>query len=225
MEVMKSLNKHKLNFNPTWEYVKDNLDGVNALSVELLNLLNFKNGYFFTLLPDDANLEEIYHFNCGGILPQYPEEEHIVNGHKSTYSWIPNINNELSQLILKEIETKHQLSCLMDDVSGSPKDKYYTLFSDNFSLFYENEVYFLLKRENISIELISKCLRFSTSFWHSLCVFTTADFTSVTKYLNLEKIDEICSTTELVMVGAYDGEGYVFWEKNLDGADKGFFVE
>ena len=68
-------------------------------------------------------------------------------------------------------------------------------------------------------------MRWSTSFWHSLCVFTTADFTGVTQTLSLEKIKEICLKTELVMVAAYDGEGYVFWEKNLTNTSKGFFAE
>ena len=55
----KKLNKHMLDFNPTWEYIQDELDKANALSSELLNLLNFKNGHFFALLPNETNLEEI----------------------------------------------------------------------------------------------------------------------------------------------------------------------
>jgi hypothetical protein len=222
---MKQLIKHKLKFDSAWEYVRENLDNVNALSSELLNLLDFKNGYFFTLLPDEANLTEIYHFKCGGILLQYPEEEHVVNGYKSTYSWIPDIDKELSPLILKEIKSKYELSCLIDDVSASPKDKYYTLYSDNFSFFYGDEVYYLLKKNNVSVELLLKCLRASTSFWHSLCVFTTADFNGVTETLSLEKIKEVCLKTQLVMVGAYDGEGYLFWEKNITNASMEFFAE
>lgn len=224
MEVMKKLNKHQLEFNPVWEYVQDNLDDVNTLSSELLQLLDFKKGHFFTLLPNDANFEEIYHFKYGGILPQYPEEKYFINGHWSSYSWIPDIYLELSQLILKEITYKDRLSCFMDDVLASPKDEYYTLYSDNFSLFYDEEVYYLINKENISLELLRKCLRFTTSFWHSLCVFTRGDFNGLTT-LGLEKIKEICLKTDLVMIGAYDGEGYVFWEKNLTSTEKGFFEE
>jgi hypothetical protein len=114
----------------------------------------------------------------------------------------------------------------MDDVSGStPKDKTHPCFSDDYSLFHDDEVYSLLKKDNITIDLILTCLRFSNSFWHSLCVFTTADFTNVFKNLSLKKIKEICLTIELVMIGAYDGEGYVFWEKKLTNGSKGFFAE
>jgi hypothetical protein len=225
MEMMKQLNKHKLDFDLVWEYVQDDLDKTNALSSELLNSLAFKDGYFFTLLPDDANLKNIYDFKGGLVLPQYPEEEHIVNDHRSTYSWVPDIEDEMSHLILKEIKSKDDLSCIFDNVSGTASDIYYIHFSDAHPLFYEKEVYFLLEQNNLSIELVLKCLKASFSFWHSLCVFTTADFTNVSKNLSLEKINEICLTIELVMIGAYDGEGYVFWEKKLTNASKGFFAE
>ena len=55
-------------------------------------------------------------------------------------------------------------------------------------------------------------------------MLTSANLTEVNKTLSLEKIKEICLKTELAMVGAYDGEGFVFWEKNLD-EGKGFFTE
>jgi hypothetical protein len=222
---MKRLNKHKLDFESAYEYIKDNLDKVNALSAELLKLVNFKNGHFFTLLPDNANFERIYDFEWGGVLPPNPIEECIVNGHKSTYSIKNSINDELSPLILKEIKSKYELSCVFDKVSGTPSNAYYIYYSDAHPLFNEKEVYFLIEQKNISIDVLLKCLRASTSFWHSLCVFTTADFNGVTETLSLEKIKEICLKTQLVMVGAYDGEGYLFWEKNITNASIEFFAE
>jgi hypothetical protein len=222
---MKRLNKHKLDFSFAWKYVQDDLDKTNALSSELLNLLNFKNGYFFTLLPDDANTQAIHNFKVGGILPQNPIEEYFLNGHKATYSIKTSIRDELSQLILKEMASHKRLSCIFDDVGCSPtKSKGYPLF-DSHGLFYENESYYLLQKSKISIELIEECLKVSNAFWHSLCLFTTADFSGVTKILNLEKIKEICLTTEMVMIGAYDAEGYVFWEKKLTNVSKNFFAK
>ena len=221
---MQQLIKYKLDFDPTWKYFKENLDNVNALSSELLNLLNFKNGYFFTLLPDNANFKNIYHFKEGLILPQNPIQTQIINGNRLAFSWTPNIDNELSQLILKEISSNPQFSCIMDNVLGAPEDKNHPCYSDNYTLFYDDEIYSLLNN-NISYDLISLYLRYSHTIWHSLCVLTKADFSNFTKTINLEKIKEICLKTELVIVGAYDGEGYVFWEKNLTNGSKGFFEE
>ena len=68
-------------------------------------------------------------------------------GHWSTYSWIPNIRDEISQLILKEIELEKRLSCVFDDVSGTrPKDTFHPCLTDNYTSFHNDEVYYILKR-------------------------------------------------------------------------------
>lgn len=224
MEIMKNLNKHILNFDLTWIYVEDQLNGTNTLSSEILNIIKLKEGCFFTLLPDDADLKEIYNFKCGGILPQYPEEENIINGVKSTFSWIPNIRKEIAHLILTIFSMNQDVSCLIDCVLSSPKDEYYQLYSDNYSYFLDDEVYFILSKNNFSSENLLKCLDESESFWHSLCVLTKANLSEEKIILSKAKIKEICSFTELAMVGAYDGEGYVFWEKNSKNKNNSFFA-
>ncbi len=223
MEVMKKLNKYILEFNTAWEYIQNNLDNANTLSSELLKLLNFKNGNFFTLLPSDANFVEINHFNSGGILQQLPEEKEFINGKWSTYTWIPNIRNEIAQMIRDEIESKNEIFCMFDNVSGTASDIYYTNYFDAQPLFYEKEVYFFLRSNNISLELVSKCLKASFSFWHSLGLFTTCDIPILSKTINLEQIQDVCLKTQLFFIGAYDGEGYVFWEKTPKKGSKGFF--
>ena len=146
-----------------------------------------------------------------------------MNERIARYSVKNSIRDEVAPLIFKEIISKPQFSCVIDKVTGTANSVYYDTYSDCNPLFYEKEVYFLLDKKNISTEVISKCLRASTSFWHSLCVFTTADFAGVIKFLSKEKIEEICLKTELIMIGAYDGEGYVFWEKNRVNVGRGFF--
>lgn len=212
---MKQLHKHELDFDPAREYVQNSLDKANTLSSELLNLLNFKNGIFFTLLPNDANIERLYEFKAGGILPQNPIQEYVVAGEKATYSIIPTIGDEVSELILKEIKSKEKLCCVFDDVLRSPADKHHMDLFHAHGLSYDNEVYYLLDKGNISSELIMQCLRASNAFWHSLCVLTEATISGIRdKRLSLEKVKEICLGTKLMMVGAYDAEGYVFWEKS-----------
>ncbi|MFI0436150.1 MAG: hypothetical protein ACH350_10605 [Parachlamydiaceae bacterium] len=217
------LDKYELNYENALEYVKNDLDDVNVLSKELLKLLNFKNGYFFTMLPSRAKFKEIYNFKVGGILPQNPIKEYYVDGIKSNYSVKNSINNELSFLILNEMKKNFDLSFVVDKVTGTANNVYYYTFSDCNPLFYNEEVYFLLNKVNASAEVICKCLQASTSFWHSLSIFTMADLVNVKKTFTLEQIKEICVKTELIMVGAYDGEGYVFWEKNKANSGRNFF--
>jgi hypothetical protein len=214
IKIMKHLNKHKLDFFPTWKYVQDALDNANTLSLELLSYVNFKDGFFFTLLPPDANIERIYEFESGMVLHQNPEQICFIAGEKSTYAIIPTIRDELSRLILEDIKSKDQLSCIFDDVLHSSNDKFYRNLIFSHGLFYENELYYLIQKNEFSYELIKQCLRASNAFWHSLCILTRANFSNFKKKMNLEMIKEICITAELILIGSYDGEGYVFWEKS-----------
>lgn len=213
--MIRKLKKHKLDFDRTWTYVKDSLENVNVLSTELMNLLNFKTGNFFTLLPEDANVDKIYIFEWGGILPQNPIQEYYINEHKAYYSIKNSIEERLSLLLLKEIRSNPLLSYVMDEVNGpTPKDKSHPFYLDNYSKFYKEEIYFIVNKYNMAEEIVLKCLRLSNAIWHSLSVMTTADFNEKSKFLTLEKINEVCLLCELISIGAYNGEGYVFWEKN-----------
>lgn len=219
---MKELHKKILDFETTLKYVQDNLDETNALSSELLKLVNFKNGYFFTLLPENANFKSIHDFNAGWILPSNPVIEYPVNESMASYSIKNSIEDELIPLIFELIKSKTNFTCIMDDFEGYPKNRYPIHYRDNYSLFYGDEVYFRLAKDNLSKELVEKCLRASNKIWHSLCVFTTANLIGVSKTLNLDTIKEICLKAELVMVCAYDGESYVFWEKEPPNCNKEF---
>jgi hypothetical protein len=181
-------------------------------------------GYFVTLLPTDANIQAKHNFDAGWILPPNPIQEYIVEGQTCRYSIKKSIMDDLSNLILKEMRSRKKLCTVMDDVNGDkPKDESHPCFSDNYTVFYNNEVYSLVNSKNLSTQVISKCLKDSLSFWHSLGVLTTADLTNVDKEFSYENMKEICLKTEVVFVGAYDGEGYVFWEKNPTEGSKGYF--
>jgi hypothetical protein len=224
MENVVTLKKYTLDYTPSWEYVLDNLKNVNTLSDQLISILDFKNGHFFTLLPDDANFNLIYNFKEGMILPQFPKQEMISDGQKATYSLIPNIRNELVELLLKEIKLDKKSYYIIDKVTGTAGNNYNIHYQECHPLFHKDEVYFLLGTNNISINVLSKCLSASISFWHSLCVLTKSEMKNVKQDFTIEKIREVCQNVELVIIGAYDGEGYIFWEKNPTKENKGFFL-
>jgi hypothetical protein len=80
-------------------------------------------------------------------------------------------------MVFMHIMLKNGLSCIFDDVLRSADNKFYKDLILCNGGFYENELYYLVKKSNISDELIKRCLMASSSsFWHSLCVLTEADF-------------------------------------------------
>lgn len=212
---MKVLKKYELNFVYALKFFKDNLSKTNTLSDELLKEINFEKGYFFTMLPDDAHSENLYDFTVG-ILPENQPQEYFINNKRATYSEIPTIREETSELISKYINEKKQLKCVFDDVNcNAKKEMSLDDFFQHYRLKYKDEVYLLLNHAFISKTTILQCLRHSNAIWHSLCVLTSCSFKDVSnRELSLEKIKEICLKTEMVIIGAYDGEGYLFWKKN-----------
>lgn len=117
------------------------------------------------------------------------------------------MDEEVSEIIFKLIN-KNTLA-IFDDVQRKPSK-----VKSREEYFYNNEVYYLVDHRNKSYPLIRDCLKFTNAFWHALCDITDTNCEDLkSNYLNLEIIKQICQQAKLVIIGAYDSEGYIFWEK------------
>jgi hypothetical protein len=214
-EIMRKLYRYELDFERTIKFFKDNLDVKNALSSGLLNLVDFKSGIFFTLLTSGSDLERLYEFKSGVILPQNPIIVTETDGKKSRSQEIPTIKEELSDFLYHKISSNPKLSCIFDEVTLSPDDSSLEEFYEKKSVYlYKNEIIYVIREPNKNHEFISDCIWNSFSFWHSVGALTEADcFKTDSNILSLEDIQTICNTATMILVGAYDGEGYVLWER------------
>jgi hypothetical protein len=192
-KIMKKLNRYNLDFESAFNYVKKNLGGVNELSSQFLKTLHVNSGVFFVLLPEDADVKRIHEFNSGYITSF--------------------LDKEICRYVVDKT-IKKSYSYIFDDVSVNTSDNFKDDFSTNYSLFYRNEVYYVIKKGMLSEDIFYKCMNASNGIWHSLCLVTEADFDEKPeKKIDENKISEICLNTQLAMIGAYDGECYIFWEK------------
>jgi hypothetical protein len=56
----------------------------------------------------------------------------------------------------------------------------------------------------------------SNTIWHSLCVVSKTSFLPAPdRGIQEGEIIHLAKCAELILIGAYDGEGYVFWQKQL----------
>jgi hypothetical protein len=218
---MSKLIKHSINFKLGLDYVTEELENVNTLSTELLIKLDFNEGLFFSLLPDNANTDAKHKFRAGGILPPNPIEEYILDGKTCRFSVKKSIIDDFSILIFQEFKLRKMLCAVLDDVDCKPDDSKGFLLFDECGLFFQKESYYYFTHS--SVGKLSQGLQVSGSFWHSLGVLTTANLSMVDKELSYENMLDICAKTELAFVGAYDGEGYVFWEKHPHKGTRGYF--
>jgi hypothetical protein len=75
-----------------------------------------------------------------------------------------------------------------------------------------SDVYFILDKSN-SVQEVLKTIQKSNQVWHFLTVLTRL-CNPLPRELTEKIIDRICDNIEFVVAGAYDGEGYIFWEKS-----------
>ena len=190
---MIKLTQHELDLKPTLEYFKYNLTDTNTLSSELIKLINFESGRFFALLPDDVDQKNIHNFQNGGIAS--------------------GIRNQIAAFILSKLQLNRELSCIFDDVAAIFKPDYKDPLFFSCGLVHEKEIYYLVTPHTASFELLTQCFLTSNAIWHSLCILAEIDINKIdNKILSIEQIKSMCLNTLLIVLGAYDAEGYIFWE-------------
>lgn len=192
---MMNLCKFKLEYDLAYKYFIDSLEGVNELSSQLIDIIDFKSGEFFTLLNRDVNLNKINSFLIGGIAT--------------------GVVNKIRKLILDQIRNEDRITCVFDDTASSYSPEYKEPLFLDCGVHYKNQVYYVITRETSSENRIEDCFYASDAIWHSLCVLSKIRW-DYRESINLseEQIRNICINTQLIMLNAYDGEGYVFWEKS-----------
>lgn len=210
---MQKLYEHSLEHTLALKFVQDSLDDTNTLSMEMLKVIRSHKGTFFTLLPETATLERLYRFDSH-ILLQNPMIEFGTGDTKSKYQSIPTIRTELYPFLLSKMRSAKKLISIFDDFNTTYDPNYQDDFFNRFGRHYRSEIYYLIDEPHFSKEIVLECLRMSNVIWHSLCIITTVDLDKVIgQELTPHIIQEICLNTQLIMIGAYDGEGYIFWER------------
>lgn len=212
---LQELIRYPLDSEKARNYVRDRLEGVNILSNCILAQLDFSLGDFFTLLLPDSNLGRIYEFEAGMVLPQNPDVDYAISGKVATYNPIANIKENFSLLIYNYLESHQGFCCIFDDVLRTKNSLNSGLLqAANVIYDFNDEIYYLISSKTIDEEVINECVRESESFWHSLGVISDVQFDgNKDLQLNEELFMSICLKAEMFFVGAYDGEGYVIWER------------
>ena len=207
---MKKLYKHVLEYAKTFEFVTKSLNETNALSAELLQIIRSRKGEFFTLLPEDADLGRIYLFDSY-ILKQNPQIRSRTQGGK--YQLIPTIREEMYHYLSIKMKESVGLVSVFDAFNLQFGCEDHTGFFEHFGHHYRSEIYYFVDASNFSAEVVQECLRISNVIWHSLCILTrvTSEYV-LCKEIDFKQIQNMCAQVQLAVIGAYDGEGYIFWE-------------
>lgn len=183
-----------LEYERSVEYFKDCLWDTNSISNEIMKSVNFEDGRFFTFLPPGIEKSVMYQFHYGGV----------------TRSRL----NCMTNMIYESLFGSDRLICVIDDYNSTYHPGYEGRLFSQCGKFHDNEVYYFLTKNNASPELIKKCLSVSECIWHSLAFISEVDANyDLSEELTQDEIRQICKNVKRIFVTAYDGEGYVVWER------------
>lgn len=146
-------------------------------------------------MPPEIIAEEIKDFSRGGIFPNAT-------------------STELSEYLWNKLKNEDYLAILFDDVMAKPSDDYLNK-EESTKSFVSQEVYHYINMNNGSEKKILDLIYATGVSWHFLAV-VLKDNSSKFIYKNLKKLpsDCICKNLSEIIIGAFDGEGYIHYVKS-----------
>jgi hypothetical protein len=196
----------ELNFEKTHSFVIESLIDANRLSDEVLKM-DFTNGSYFTFLPQGSVVDNIYNFETDLVFED--------NSKLMTVSSVRTLNrNCLGSLLIDEVKKSRKNYCVFDDLLSEPDEILENDPQKGDKYLYNDQVYYILNRANITLDALVHYLHISNAFWHSLCLLTSGDIEMKENELSESALREISSNAQLIIVGAYDGEGYIIWKRS-----------
>lgn len=202
--MINKLNKFILANERIEPYFKKHIDW-KSISLEILKEINFNDGIFFTLLPNSVRLEKLYNLESG---------IHPPNPRIGNYEPVTHLSKELSYFIyefLSKSTQEHIRLSIVEHAYGERSDPHISIEKVDVKFIGEKEVYYILDAEN-SVEQIHQVISASDSAnWHFLAILTE-DLKMPEKIE--DTYEKICDQIRYIITTAYDGEGYIFWEKN-----------
>ena len=207
------------------DYIRDRLAEGKMLAKFLLDRTDLDKGRVTTYLPSDADLSKINNFSSGEVLPTPPPETHhhytTANGTRTLMVPVHNTSTQLAAMIQAFLKQEDARICLFESAVANPTDGFLSTpnAKDLRVLSFQENVYYLLKQQD-DREKIQKTLRYAKSFrvlgvlvHLSKDKFLNED--SVRKELTLDELKVLAEETEEIIIGAYDGEGYLIWRRSV----------
>lgn len=190
------------------QYLIEQLKDGNTLAQIVLENLCLDKGRFLALLHPSADKNLIYNFRSGGILPKNPLEPVVFRGN--FYSGRKKVDScqELA-LYLRNILNAENC-CYFDDQMHQREDLIAKKYKTE-TLYYNEELYLFLQKEKFSTEKSKEIIQYVDAQWYYMNVISQ-EKPGINQEVSIEKLQKIVFSTTHIVVGAYDGEGYLIWE-------------
>lgn len=200
--------------NKAIDYVKTILKEMKI--DDIFESVNFSKGQVYTYLPLNVKREAINKFEQGGILPEPDEKIYVEGGY---FVKVPtDIYICLAEEIYRFLNANSKNICILRTGWAKKSDEFLKSFKELVPMhFYNNFVYDFIIRVQ-SADRLQGILKRLMESRYTFGLMTKKN--SEMKFLKQERKD--CSDEDMnffidniekLFVVAYDGEGFIIWEK------------
>jgi hypothetical protein len=191
-----------------FNYIRRQLDLGKSLS-KILNAISIEKGKVFSFVPEDTSEAKLYNFDSGGI--------YTFDGENLKTTKMVPVRNDSKSLVIDEISAHINANkmncCIFEDPIKLPIDPLYDIEFLNFN---NEEVYYFFDTENNQYQDIKKALTLSEDYVF-LCALSSLKPDIKISYksgsITGSLLEVLVERVNSFFVRAYDGEGYLFWNK------------
>lgn len=213
-EISSFFREYKLDY-PAIEYVKGNVQRYGlAFGNRLCQKVDFASGEVTTYAPNNINALEknrLERFDHGHLLSSLPSSAKEILFREKIEA---DFDLWLSPIVQNHLESSRNAVCVFTDIDVKPVHLV-TMQSFMHVSIFEDEVYFLLTNEHSTAQDIdiAFCEVGSWSLVCALTLYPEVDRLTKESHLTLEELDIFANNIQKIIIMAYDGEGYLVWNK------------
>lgn len=189
------------------------LMGAKELSRHLLKTMNFDQGIVFTWLPKgwEAKRFDDINFKAPLTSPEEMEAKKIKISSGSIVIPGGYIEQPTDAYIQHYIRNCGGVF-VVEDFNNVPSE--YKPIRDGDSFFFNEDVYCYVDSQHNNTVNIDKAFG-ASPFWLLFCVLSSYNKPlPVGQQVDYSVIEEISVGVDAIIVGAFDGDGYIFWERD-----------
>jgi hypothetical protein len=202
------------------EYVRQRLLHGNTLAAAALDNLVLEEGKVTTCLPQGTVLKRLEDFRMGGKLPPPPPSEwrSTERGDETLLMIpIPNTDDWFVGKIREFLDKRRGRACIFEDALARVGDPVLQKVETKYATF-GTEIYHLILDTDAEPGYIEKVLRRAKGIPTFIGVFTEWQGDKPNKNpiaLSKENLQALAAKAHKLIVGAFDGESYVIWNRQV----------
>lgn len=201
------------------KYMRECLLDGHTLAKYLFERLDVDSGRVITFFPPGVDTEIVKQaFRHGGVLPEPPPETHVIYSNGRRMVPIPNTNDGLIERIRDYLCGGKGRFCIFEEAYARPSDPAMLTKHVPFLILNE-EIYYFLSWKDIDYNKIKQAINAAGNFYPGLIGALTElpekqELNFENKIISSEQLHILAKRAEKIIIGAYDGEGYLIWNKD-----------